>query len=213
MENMKNATIVFLAAVVGALGMFAYFQETSLSEQRRTVHDLTTRFETVSKTSSLDLQERCATQARREFTRLGWDKVRGADFLNHYSAEFGKCFMMIVNNSGDFDHKTVFDAFEGTAYATYGWQADKVKKYWEVPPYTCNVTLPSGEERVCRSSDEFDELVNYMRARPDQQPPVAGVFTDFKQAVSPTPKHWIPACRCSRSMAYVKSTCSRTVEL
>src|SRR6266851_3062813 len=51
------------------------------------------------------------------------------------------------------------DGFEGKVYGSYMWRADKVKKYWEVPPIQCTVTLPSGEEKTCHSSDEFDSLV------------------------------------------------------
>jgi len=58
-----------------------------------------------------------------------------------------------------FTSKTLTDAFEGKVYGNYIWSTQKGKKYWEVPPLECKVTLPSGEEKACHSSDEFDELV------------------------------------------------------
>jgi hypothetical protein len=58
----------------------------------------------------------------------------------------------------------VLDANEGKDFATYLWHSDKVKKYWEVRPFDCTVTLPSGDKKTCTSSDEFDELVRaYMQ--------------------------------------------------
>jgi hypothetical protein len=53
----------------------------------------------------------------------------------------------------------VSDAFEGKSYAEYAWKSEKGKKYWEVKPFVCKVTLPSGEKKDCASSDEFDDLV------------------------------------------------------
>jgi uncharacterized protein YxeA len=83
---MKNAVIALLAVALVVLGTVLYYQDASLNEQRRAVQELTTRFETTSNTSSLDLQERCAAQARREFTAGGWDKEQLASFTNHTTA-------------------------------------------------------------------------------------------------------------------------------
>jgi hypothetical protein len=58
-----------------------------------------------------------------------------------------------------FVSKTLSDAFEGSLYGEYNWKSDKVKKYWQVPPFMCKVTLPSGKEKICHSDDEFDALV------------------------------------------------------
>ncbi len=76
-----------------------------------------------------------------------------------------KCFIEVESNDWKtapgtvFTSRVVSDAFEGKVYAHYLWRSDKVKKYWEVPPLQCAVTLPSGEEKNCHSSDEFDALV------------------------------------------------------
>jgi hypothetical protein len=60
--------------------------------------------------------------------------------------------------------KSVSDAYEGRIFASYSWHSDKVKKYWEVPPFQCRVTLLSGVDKTCESSDEFDELIKaYMQ--------------------------------------------------
>jgi hypothetical protein len=47
----------------------------------------------------------------------------------------------------------VVDAFEGKVCASYMWNNNTKKKYWEVPPLKCSVTLLSGEEKLCDSED------------------------------------------------------------
>lgn len=34
-----------------------------------------------------------------------------------------------------------------------------LSKYWEVEPYICKVTSLSGEETICKSSEQFDSLI------------------------------------------------------
>lgn len=100
---------------------------------------------------TFDLQERCAKQAREAFLNLGWGKYESAAFENHFNQKLNKCFVQIENSDVMGTWKTVSDAFEGKVYAVLGLHGDEVKK--------CSVTLLSGEERICRSSDEFDALV------------------------------------------------------
>jgi len=159
---MRNATIFLLFVAVGALGIFAFYQEASLREQRRLLQELTARLKPVSKTADLDLQQKCARQARHEFS--AWDKQPMASVTNHYNSKLGKCFVVIevtdtTTPGTAVTNKFLADAFEEKSYAEYQWHSDKVKKYWEVPPLVCNVTLPSGEVRVCHSSGEFDDLI------------------------------------------------------
>jgi hypothetical protein len=54
----------------------------------------------------------------------------------------------------------VYDAFEGRVYANYVWTNSQQKKYWEVAPAECSVKPREQPEIVCRSSEEFDELVD-----------------------------------------------------
>lgn len=167
---MRNAVILLLVIAVGVLGFLVRSHDIALKEQQRQVQGLTAKLEVKAKTASLELQEKCAKQAGEVFKSDGWAKEQTAGFENHYNEKMNKCFIMIEDmgvraNSGRFSNsKSVSDAFERKNLATYFWMSDKVKKYWEVPPLQCNVTLPSGEKKVCRSSDEFDELVKvYMQ--------------------------------------------------
>jgi hypothetical protein len=114
---------------------------------------------------SLELQEKCSKGAQEAFKRDGFENQQLASFSNHYNEKLNKCFVQYDStdaktSSGTiFVNKVVSDAFEGKVYAQYMWHSDKVKKYWEVAPVQCTVTLPSAEEKTCTSSEEFDTLV------------------------------------------------------
>jgi hypothetical protein len=163
-NSMRNPATVLLAVAVVILCLFAYSQTAALRQQRQQIRELTTKLDSAPKTASLELQEKCARQAREEF-KTYWEFRESADFTDHYNTKLNKCFILIQfvdtkTVSGDiWTYKELFDAFEGKDYAEYDWKMDKLKKYWEVPPIVCKVTLPSGEETICRSSDEFNSLV------------------------------------------------------
>ena len=154
---MRNLLPLVLSLVV--LALFAYWQAAALREQREQVRRLSTKLEF----ATLDLQEKCAKQAREEFKLYGWDKKEMAYVLNHYNSKLNKCFMQIEDTEfkqgTGTTNKIVSDAFEGKTYASYTWISQNDKQYWEVPPRDCKVTLPSGEEKICHSSEEFDALV------------------------------------------------------
>lgn len=115
--------------------------------------------------ASLDLQERCAKRAESEFHKMSFQKSPEAPtFISHYNVKLNRCLIETfeydvpwgVEFSND---KFVTDAYEGKLFASYVWRTRTGKKYWEVPPTTCDVTLPSGEETFCKSEEEFDNLV------------------------------------------------------
>jgi hypothetical protein len=88
-----------------------------------------------------------------------------AGFTNHYNERLNKCFIAIQSTSVDKVASHVYmslsDAYEGKQYAEYSWfnPIDSGKKYWEVAPVLCKVTMPSGQEIECKSSDEYDQLI------------------------------------------------------
>ena len=170
---MRDALTFALLVAVCVLGWMAHTQSVSNSTIQREIHDLAAKSES-KPVASLELQEKCAAQARKEYNASGWNDTKEhplAGFTNHYNVKLGKCFMVIEDTTDAkprdgtvFTNKLVSDAFEGKSYAEYVWRSDKVKKYWEVKPFVCKVTLPSGEEQNCESSDEWEELVKaYMQ--------------------------------------------------
>jgi hypothetical protein len=161
---------ILLAILIAGLGGLAYLQTTDLRQQARQIQELAARLDSIqSKTASADLQDRCAKQARVEFEddqaadeKLGLARNQVTQFENHYNAKLGKCFVKLESWGMKEPIQIsvrVIDAFESKGYAMYLWQEDKNKKASAVPPFQCKVTMPSGEERVCRSDDEFDVLI------------------------------------------------------
>jgi len=116
---MRNTKIILLIVSVGVLGLLLYLQTAALRKQRRYVQELNAKLESMSKTASLNLQEKCAKQAHEQFVNLGWGKHESAVFGNHYNQKLNKCFLQIENTDGEMTWKTVSDAFEGKVYAQY----------------------------------------------------------------------------------------------
>src|SRR5262249_18835308 len=126
---------------------------------------------------TLDQQERCAQQARRAFQEIQAeariaDKKFGShelssDYQSHYNTKIGKCLMLVDTTSSLAGETSMaaylIDAYERRQYAYYLWMTKKDKKYWEVPPLSCELTPRLNEKRFCTSREEFDEFVaNYM---------------------------------------------------
>jgi hypothetical protein len=125
--------------------------------------ELTAKLNGVTKGASLELQKKCADQSASEFKTWGWNKKPLAGYDNHYQQNLNKCFVRIENseftNNVPATSITVSDAYEGKVYGDYQWINTEGKKYWEVKPFICKVTLLSGEQKFCHSKEEFDELV------------------------------------------------------
>lgn len=127
-------------------------------------HELEAQIQKQQAAATFDLQERCAEQSRKTFNDLGFKAKDLASYENHYNEKLNKCFIEIRNSTPSSDgrmvvSRNVSDALEGKVFGEYIWQSDKVKKYWEVAPLMCKVTLPSREDRLCKSEDEFKELL------------------------------------------------------
>ena len=125
--------------------------------------ELSMKLQEATKAANLDLQAKCSSQARTAFKEMGWDKQPFADYTNHYQQKLNKCFVQVSDYKAERGsariHRTVQDAFEGKGYAEYYWINNSAKKYSEVKPVLCKVTLLSGEEKVCSSTEEFDSLI------------------------------------------------------
>ena len=165
---MRNAVVLLLLLGVGALGILAYSQNATIQQKQQSVQGLTVQLQDTQaalKATTLDLQGKCARQAYETFKNLGWDKKPSANYGNHYHSGLSKCFILIEDtNSSSYpgrivETKFVLDAFEGASYGYYQWISDTVKKYWEVKPIMCDITLLSGEKVHCQSQGEFDEWV------------------------------------------------------
>lgn len=130
-----------------------------------------------------DLQERCSAQAERVFKSSGFKQDDRVQFTSHYNPELNKCFMLVdytktfpeamIRNltmpAAIMNDKTLSDTFERKEYANYTGRIVPDKS-WNESPIVCKVTLPSGEEKVCRSREEFTALIKiYMEESADQK--------------------------------------------
>ena len=125
--------------------------------------ELSAKLQEVTKTANLDSQAKCANQARTVFKEMGWDKEFLTVYTSHYDQKLNRCYIQVYNSKADRGSASVYrfvqDAFEGKGYAEYSWINNTGKKYWEVKPVLCKVTLLSGEEKICSSMEEFEELI------------------------------------------------------
>jgi len=133
---------------------------------------------TPSHTQSLDLQATCAAQAKKAF--LEWDAESkkselfnmeplelSNDYQSHYNTKLKKCLILIESSSWLAKTQTITvylsDAYERRIYASYIWNSHPTKKYWEVPPSTCELVPSLRNKKTCTSREEFDAFVaDYM---------------------------------------------------
>ena len=112
-------------------------------------------------------QLQCEQSARARFQALGLDAHPGAKSKGHFSAALNQCYELMEDRHSstgtDWKNLTLYDA-DGKVFASYGWHSDSDSPGAVISPYTCEVTLPSGQHRDCGSEDEFTALVGaYMR--------------------------------------------------
>jgi hypothetical protein len=134
---------------------------------------------TLARSQSIDLQEKCALQARMAYQESeredrGQLKMLGAlptgssAYQSHYNAKLQKCLMLIDQTQAVGDQvstgATLTDANERRVYAVYIWLGLENEKLSELPPIVCELIPSIAEKRICTSREEFDAFVApYMR--------------------------------------------------
>ena len=53
----------------------------------------------------------------------------------------------------------LWDALERRNYANWLWQVHPTKKYWEVPPISCELARNYRDKKNCTTREEFDAFV------------------------------------------------------
>jgi len=146
-------------------------QSNNILELQREIRDLNAKLAEASKAD--EVKAKCAEQARKVFDDSGYSKSEFAAYENHYTAKLDKCVMRVLHTDTHtsrekviWTYLNVLDAFEGKQYGTYAWHTETNKKYLIAPPFTCEVTLPTGEQKTCHSMEEFEELIKvYMEGK------------------------------------------------
>jgi hypothetical protein len=153
--------LLVLAALIGLLFWQYKTIPVSLKNHERKVKELS-----VSK--SLAAQQQCHDQAHARFALLGLEGQASETFKSHYNAPLEKCFLQVENTSSSLDivwkNVTLSDAASGSNFGSYSWRSTPGQRPSDVPPFTCEVTLPSGEKKDCASEAEFRSLIEtYMK--------------------------------------------------
>lgn len=144
----------------------------ALSQQLQTL-----RANTAASTA-LDLQSKCAVDAKRRFGEqissetsfLGKGSVSGASFVNRYDQNRHQCFVVMHAPLGQGEMTQLLDANTGVAYATL-WTASTSKD--ESSIVTCNVTS-AAPPSACSSEDGFDAYVATYTGEPSLTSRVPG---------------------------------------
>jgi hypothetical protein len=139
-------------------------QSNNVSGLESEVRDLNAKLGEKSKAE--ELQAKCAEQARNVFHEAAYSKAEFATYENHYAAKLNKCVMRVLYTDAHapkakaiWAYLNVVDAFDGKQYGKYAWHTETNKNFLIVPPFTCEVTLPTDEEKICHSMEEFEELM------------------------------------------------------
>ncbi len=154
---MKSIILLAVIALMVGLLMWQYKTEyVSLEKNELHVKD-------ASVARQLAVQDQCKDQAQARFRQLGWEGHGAATFKSHFNAKLDKCFVQIESSKASFDMVwstvTLSDANSGSNIGSYSWRGATGQKPAEVPPFTCVVTMLSGEHRTCTSDAEFRGLI------------------------------------------------------
>jgi hypothetical protein len=128
---------------------------------------------TLAHSQTLDFQAMCATQARKAFQEWEIERTKSekkfggtdvsSDYQSHYNTKLKKCLILIEATSmlGDQASTSVdlSDAYERRIYASYLWISKQGKKYWEVPPSSCELIPSLRQKTSCTTREEFDDFV------------------------------------------------------
>lgn len=159
MVHLKITVGILIAIVLFLVWRLNVEIELNRQQQSR-VAELTLKISAKTAHENLEMQGKCAQQAGEVFLQLGYKNGGFDSYQSHYNTKLNKCFMLIDSIQGTTVNKSLLDAYEQRSYAMYMWMADKVKKYWEVPPVTCEFTPPSEDKRRCNSEGEYNTFVS-----------------------------------------------------
>jgi hypothetical protein len=97
----------------------------------------------------LDLQERCAQAAEKNFRSSGWKAENGSSYKSHYNQTLGVCLIEVYGHEATGStNSSVSDAIEGRVYALYIWGPNGQFG-------GCLLIPTEKEKRNCTSEEEY----------------------------------------------------------
>jgi hypothetical protein len=108
--------------------------------------------------ASLAQQKMCDEQAAKKFREYTGGDTTFSSYTSRYDPSVNVCYVRVyyVGGTRVTVQDTVYDAFGGRVYAVYGWfdsPGDRPKMTM------CKILIPDKPDQLCKSSTEFNELV------------------------------------------------------
>jgi hypothetical protein len=108
-------------------------------------------------TASLAQQKMCDEQAAKKFREYTAGSAAVSHYTSRYDPAVNVCYIRVYYVGGGKSAivtDTIYDAFGGRVYAAYGWSESR----GDVPTM-CKLFIPDKPVQLCRSPEEFSELV------------------------------------------------------
>ena len=152
-------SIILLLVIAALVGLIVWQYKTlpvALENQQKKVEDL-------NASRSVAAQQQCHDQAHARFIQLGLEGQPTQSFRSRYNTQLDKCYLQIENTSVSLDilwkNLTLSEAVSGINLGSYSWRSAPGQTPADVPPFTCEVTMPSGGKTECKSETEFRNLI------------------------------------------------------
>jgi hypothetical protein len=114
-----------------------------------------------------DQQRDCTEQAFARYKGLGLESNKSASYKGHFSTGLNQCYELIESTDASLDtlwkRVTLYEA-DGKVFGSYAWHSAPDQKPADIPPFNCDVQMPTGEHKSCSSETEFRFLADtYMK--------------------------------------------------
>lgn len=153
-------TLIILAAMCGLIVWQFNTQKIVLEKHQEKKQSVVASQET-------EQQHNCTGTAFARFRMLGLEANRSASYKAHFNTGLNQCYALIESTDVSLNvlwkRVTLYDG-DGKVFGTYAWHSQQDRKPTEVPPFNCDVAMPSGEHRACSTETEFRYLADtYMK--------------------------------------------------
>jgi hypothetical protein len=152
MKTRNSACILFAVICFGIAILLGCDQHSRLLNAAKPVGEVQPLF--TPEAASLEQQKMCSEQAAKRFREQTGGNITISHDISRYDPSVNVCYVRVYYASGDTVVDTVYDAFGGRVYASYGLTGSHVDV-----PTMCKIFIPGKPVQFCKSTSEFNELV------------------------------------------------------
>ncbi len=150
---MRDQLITLLLIAVGVLGYLVHSRDVTIARQKSQIRELLAK----TKASGIELQEKCSERGDVYFRSTEMAKDSSSWHENHYNDRLNRCIVVLASHDEEHPQISV------TRYIDDSLEGKQLGQFVGAGPVGdyvlfCDITLPSGEQKNCRSWDEFQEL-------------------------------------------------------